>query len=151
MADVLHSSLTGADLHETKGAASAAFGQVPISNGSGGAPFGQLQWTQVGGKPSVPSYSFNDVPVTGASLIKHYLVNSVAGNFSISLTGFTTIHSVFATAISGSLDFGGSGAAFAQVATATISSVTGSVFVLQSGSQINKGTTQPVRVTVIGV
>jgi hypothetical protein len=147
MADVLHSALTGADLHETKGAASAASGQVPIANGSGGAPFGQLQWTQVGGKPSVPSYYLNDVQLTGPTLIKHYTTTASAGLFSVTLTGFSTIHSAFATAISGGTALGT--AAIANVATLTTSSVTGSVLVF-SGSQTNLGTTQAVRVTVIG-
>lgn len=37
-----HANLTGTDLHEIKGASTATAGQVPIANGSGGAPFGTL-------------------------------------------------------------------------------------------------------------
>lgn len=37
-----HSTLTGTDLHEVKGASTATSGQVPIANGTGGAPFGKL-------------------------------------------------------------------------------------------------------------
>lgn len=148
MANVQHSALTGADLHECKGAASAASGQVPIANGSGSAPFSQLQWTQVGGKPSVPSYYLNDVQITGASLIKHYTVTPSSGVFTVAITGFTTIHNVIATCISAGTGLGTD--AIATVRTATTTSVTGSVLVF-SGSQTNLGVAQPVRITVIGV
>ena len=47
MANVPHSSLTGTDLHEIKGASSATTGQVPVANGSGGAPFGKLTHTSL--------------------------------------------------------------------------------------------------------
>jgi hypothetical protein len=39
---VAHSTLTGSELHESKGAAAATLGQVAVANGSGGAPFGTL-------------------------------------------------------------------------------------------------------------
>lgn len=42
MVDKQHSTLTGASLHQIKGAASATLGQVPIGDGAGGAPFGTL-------------------------------------------------------------------------------------------------------------
>lgn len=148
MANVQHSTLTGSDLHECKGAASAASGQVPIANGSGGAPFGVLQWGQVGGKPSVPSYYFNDVQVVTGSLIKHYTVTPVAGVFTVGITGFSTIHNVIATCISAGTGLGTD--AVATVRTATTTSITGSVLVF-SGAQTNLGTNQPVRITVIGV
>lgn len=48
MANVAHSTLTGSDLHEVKGASTATSGQVPIANGSGGAPFGKLTHTSLG-------------------------------------------------------------------------------------------------------
>jgi hypothetical protein len=35
----LHSALTGSDLHEIKGAATATSGQIPVANGAGSAPF----------------------------------------------------------------------------------------------------------------
>jgi hypothetical protein len=37
-----HSGLTGASLHESKGAAAATLGQVAVANGAGAAPFGTL-------------------------------------------------------------------------------------------------------------
>lgn len=37
-----HNTLTGTDLHESKGASTATAGQVAIANGSGNAPFGTL-------------------------------------------------------------------------------------------------------------
>jgi hypothetical protein len=148
VADVLHSALTGADLHESKGAASASLGQVAVANGAGSAPFTSLNWTYIAGKPSVPSYYFNDVQVTGGSLIKHYTVTPSAGVWSQALSGFTTIHNVFATCISAGTGLGTD--AMAVVRTATASSVTGSVLVF-SGSQTNLGTAQAVRITVVGV
>lgn len=42
MANVAHSTLTGADLHEPKGAASAASGTVYIANGSGSGTWGTI-------------------------------------------------------------------------------------------------------------
>lgn len=42
MANVAHSTLTGADLHEPKGAATAASGTVYISNGSGSGAWGTI-------------------------------------------------------------------------------------------------------------
>lgn len=42
MANVAHSTLTGADLHEPKGAAAAASGQVYIANGSGSGAWGSI-------------------------------------------------------------------------------------------------------------
>lgn len=39
---VAHSTLTGTDLHEIKGASTATAGQVPVADGLGGAPFGKV-------------------------------------------------------------------------------------------------------------
>lgn len=147
MADVLHSALTGTDLHESKGAASASSGQVAIANGSGSAPFGTLQWNQVGGKPSVPTYYYNDVAVTGPSIIKHYLVTAASGDFSVAYSGFTTIHNVIATCVSAGTGIGSD--AVAVVRTFSTTSVTGSVIILGTAGN-TLGTTQPVRITVIG-
>lgn len=44
---VSHKDLTGTDLHEIKGASTATSGQVPVSNGAGGAPFGTLTHTSL--------------------------------------------------------------------------------------------------------
>lgn len=147
MANILHKDLTGTDLHEVKGAASAASGTVPKSNGAGSAPFSFIQWDDVQAKPTVPRYFLNDVQITSGTLIKTYTTVASAGTFSVNLTGFTTIHNCFATCISTGTALGT--AAIAQVATFTTATVTGSVLVF-SGSQTNLGTTQVVRVTVIG-
>lgn len=42
MANVQHSALTGADLHEPKGAASASAGQVYVANGAGSGVWSRL-------------------------------------------------------------------------------------------------------------
>jgi hypothetical protein len=44
---VAHKNLTGTDLHEVKGASSAAVGEVPVSDGAGGAPFAKLTHTSL--------------------------------------------------------------------------------------------------------
>lgn len=46
MAQIQHASITDPNIHECKGAASATLGQVPIANGTGGAPFGTLPYTK---------------------------------------------------------------------------------------------------------
>jgi hypothetical protein len=46
MPQVQHASITDPEIHECKGASSATLGQVPISDGVGGAPFGTLPFTK---------------------------------------------------------------------------------------------------------
>lgn len=148
MANMLHSSLTGADLHETKGAAAAASGQVPIANGSGSAPFGYLQWSQINNKPLVPTVYLNDTALTASTIIKHYTVTPAGGVWSVGITGFAAVHNVLVSCISGGSGLGSD--AIATVRSFSTTSATGSVVVL-SASANNLGTNQPVRVTVIGV
>lgn len=150
MANVLHKDLTGADLHEVKGAASAPANSVPKSNGAGSAPFGFIQWGEVQGKPAVPSYFVDDTQITSGMKIRMYNATSTtSGTFSVNLSGFTTVYGAVATVISGGTALGT--AAIAQVATLSTASVTGSVLVF-SGSQTNLATTAlPVKVLVIGV
>lgn len=147
MANILHSSLTGRDLHESKGAASAASGQVAIANGAGSAVFAQLQWGQVGGKPVVPSVYYNNAAVATTPLIKTYTANSEDGAFSVTLSGFSIIHNVIVSCISGGTGIGSD--AVAVVRTFSSTSVTGSVIILGTAGN-TLGTTQPVRITVIG-
>jgi len=202
MADVLHSSLTGADLHESKGASTAASGQVAIATGLGTAVFGNLSYSQLigvpvlatvalsgsyadlvgrpnlsavatsgayadlSGRPSLASVAtsgsyvdlsnkpiipqvFNvNTPLTATPIIKCYFVDCVAGLWSITPTGFTTIHSVQVTTSSGGTTPGG--AAVANLAAYSTSSITGSVIVLgPTGNTL--GTTHQVSVLVIGV
>lgn len=147
MANVQHSSLTGSDLHETKGADTAASGQVPIASGTGTAPFGQLQWTQVGGKPVIVTVYNADVVANTTPLLKTYTVTAVSGVFTAALTGFTTVHNAWATVISGSTTFGST-----QVATiGSISNTQVQGLVVTLANPPVAGTTQTVRVTVLGV
>lgn len=148
MANVLHKDLTGTDLHEVKGAASAPANTVPKSDGAGSAPFSYIQWSDVQSKPAVPSYFLNGTQVTSGMLIKTYTTTASAGVFTVNLTGFTTIHNVFVTCVSGGTALGT--AAVAQVSAVSTTAVTGSVLVF-SGSKTDLGTTQAVKVTVIGV
>lgn len=50
---IQHASITDPDIHETKGASSAAAGTVPIANGSGSAPFGYVDYSTLTGKPTL--------------------------------------------------------------------------------------------------
>lgn len=51
-----HKDIPDAQLHQIKGAASASSGQVPIATGSGTAPFGFLDWSQIANKPTASGY-----------------------------------------------------------------------------------------------
>lgn len=147
MANVQHSALTGSDLHESKGAASAASGQVAIANGAGSAPFGVLQYTQLGATP-IPKLQLNNVASTGQAIIKVYTTTAAAGLWSVTPTGFTTIWAVHAQCLSGSNAIGTT--ATATVATVSTSSITGAN-VVHAASANTIGGTQTVYVTVIGV
>ena len=141
MANVQHSALTGSDLHECKGAAAAASGQVPIANGSGSAPFGQLQYTQLGATP-IPKLQLNNVASTGQAIIKVYTTTAAAGLWSVTPAGFTTIWAVHATAVDGT------NPTVATVATVSTSSITGKNVLTNS---VTPTGTQTTYVTVIGV
>lgn len=147
MANTLHSGLTGSDLHECKGAASAASGQVPVATGSGTAPFTQLSYTQLSNTP-IPKISLNNTDSPGQAKIKVYTTTAAAGLWSVTPTGFTAIWSVQAQCLSGSQALGTT--ATATVATATTSSITGAN-VVHAASANTIGGTQTVYVTVIGV
>lgn len=147
MANVQHSALTGGDLHECKGAASAASGQVPIANGSGSAPFGILQYTQLGATP-IPKLQLNNVDSAGQAKIKVYTTTAAAGLWSVTPSGFTTIWAVHAQCLSGSQAIGTT--ATATVATVSTSSITGANVVHSASANAISGT-QTVYVTVIGV
>jgi hypothetical protein len=147
MANVQHSTLTGSDLHESKGAASASSGQVAIANGAGSAPFGVLQYTQLGATP-IPKLQLNNVASTGQAIIKVYTTTAAAGLWSVTPTGFTTIWAVHAQCLSGSQAIGTT--ATATVATVSTSSITGANVVHSASANAISGT-QTVYVTVIGV
>lgn len=141
MANVQHSSLTGSDLHESKGAASAASGTVAIANGAGSAPFGILQYTQLGATP-LPKLQLNNVASTGQAIIKVYTTTAAAGLWTVTPSGFTTIWAVHATAIDAT------NPTVATVATVSTSSITGKNVLTNS---VTPTGTQTTYVTVIGV
>ncbi len=146
MADVLHSSLTGADLHESKGAATAALGQVAVANGAGQAPFSNLSYSYLTGTPVTPQQFFNGSAVSAGPKILNYIITAVAGNWSQAITGITTLHGAQATVVSGNSGF--ATAYVATVNTATTATITGQV-VKADGTAL--GTTQTVYLTVYGV
>ena len=200
MANVLHSTLTGADLHESKGAANAVAGQVAVATGSGTAVFGYLNYTQIAGtptlapvaisgayadltgkpvlatvatsgayadltgkpvlaavatsgsyvdltnKPVIPAVYSEGTLLTTTPLIKTYTVAAVGGLWSFSMTGFTTIRGVQATAVNVGGTVGAT--AVASVTAASTTGVTGNVALLTNPPVL--GTTQTVYVTVMG-
>lgn len=146
MADVLHSNLTGSDLHECKGASTASLGQVPVANGAGGAPFTQLSYNYISGTPVTPTMYINGTAATGSPKILNYILTASSGSWSQSITGITTLYGVQATCVSATP---GTGNAFiATVNTATTTTITGQVL-SAAGSAL--GTSQIVYLTVFGV
>jgi len=144
MADVLHSSLTGADLHESKGAASASLGQVAVANGAGSAPFTNLSYTYLTNTPVTPTQYFNGTAVPGSPKILTYIVTASSGSWSQAITGITTLHGVQATAVGGSTY---ATAAIATVASATTATISGNVII---NGALGTGSTT-VYLTVCGV
>lgn len=146
MADILHSTLTGADLHECKGAATASLGQVPVANGAGSAPFAQLSYNYLANTPVTPTMYLNGAEVAGRPKVLSYIVTASSGSWSQAITGITTLHGVQATVVSPTSGF--STAYVATVNTATTATITGQV-VKADGTSL--GTTQTVYLTVFGV
>lgn len=141
MANTLHSTLTGSDLHECKGAASASLGTVMRANGDGTATFQSLAYTYITGKPTL---IFNGTTLTTVPIVAHYQVTASGGVFTQAISGFTTIHSVQVTAVN-------SGGTYATTALAGLTSVSTSSI---SGTVVVNGalgTTQQVYLTVHGV
>lgn len=92
----LHKDLTGADLHEIKGASTATSNQIPIANGLGGAPFTTPPYSFV----KVGWYDYNDLttqttPIALAVIgTKYDLTNDAAGpntNTSFGLPGVANL------------------------------------------------------------
>lgn len=89
----LHSVLTGADLHETKGAATATSGQYLTANGDGTATFKTIATAQVGW------YDYNDTATAGTPIaltagVKSDLTNNTLGvntNTSFGIPGVANI------------------------------------------------------------
>ncbi len=146
MADVLHSALTGSDLHESKGAAAASLGQVAVANGAGSAPFTNLDYSYLANRPVTPTVFFNGSAVSGSPKILTYLVTATGGSWSQAISGITTLHGVQATTVSATA--GASTAYVATINTATTATITGQV-VKADGTAL--GSTQTVYLTVFGV
>lgn len=142
MADVLHSSLTGADLHESKGAASASAGQVAVATGAGTAVFTQLAYANLSGVPTLPAFSLNGASSVSAPIVKVYTTVASVGLWSVALTGFTTVWGVWATALDATTP------TVSTVATVSTTTVTGKNVVTNSTTPSGTQTTQ---VLVIGV
>lgn len=141
MANVQHSTLTGTDLHECKGADVAALGTVPVANGVGSAPFTTLSYLQLSNTP-LPKLQLNNTASAGQAIIKVYTTTAAAGLWSVAPTGFTTIWAVHATALDAT------NPTVATVATVSTSSITGKNVLTNS---VTPTGTQTTYVTVIGV
>lgn len=146
MATVTHSQLTGSNLHECKGAATATAGQVPVALGNGKAEFKQLPYSAIANTPVTPSTVFNGTTVSVNPKILHFITTASMGNWSVALNGLTTLHGVQATCVSNTS--GAANAFKATVNTATSINITGQV-VSANGSTL--GTGQTVYVTVFGI
>lgn len=145
MANVQHSALTGSDLHECKGAASAAPGQVPVANGSGSAPFAQLSYTQLSNRPNTIQFQEGTSVITGAKMAT-FKVQCTAGVWNVALSGFTTIYSAQATCTDGAE------IAVAAITTISPTSITGKVATLDTtAGTVALGTSQYVYVVVWGL
>lgn len=142
MADVLHSALTGSDLHESKGAATASLGQVAVATGTGSAVFTALSYAYLTGTPTLPAFNLNGGAVATAPLIKLYTTVAAAGLWTVTPTGFTTIWGVHATALDAT------NPTVATVATVSTSSITGKNTLTNS---VTPTGTQTTHVIVIGV
>lgn len=146
MADVLHKNLSGADLHECKGADTASLGQVPVATGLGNTVFTNLEYAYVNGLPIISKPYFNGGAVTGAPKTLNYIITASSGAWSQAVIGISTLHGVQVTVVSGTA--GASSAYVATVNTATTATITGQV-VKVDGTAL--GTTQTVYLTVYGV
>lgn len=141
MANVQHSALTGADLHECKGADTAPVGTVPVATGAGTAVFQTLSYTQLSNTP-IAKPQLNSVTPAGQVMIKVYTATASAGAWSVTPVGFSTIWAVHATAVDAT------NPTVATVATISTSSITGKNVLTNS---VTPAGTQTTYVTVIGV
>ena len=149
MANILHSKLTGVDLHEIKGAATAASFTIPIANGAGSTPFGFVSYNNITDKPNVPKVFYNNVEVVGSKT--HIVTLTASGGLwtaNISPLGFSTVYGVWATAIAGGTALGT--ACSVNVASVSTTAITGSV-IIHSGSTNTLGTTQTIQLVIMGV
>lgn len=141
MANVLHSQLTGSDLHECKGAAAASSGQVPIATGSGTAVFGALSYAQLSGTP-IAKPMLDETTPSEQVIMKTYSVTPVAGAWTATLTGFTTVWAVYASVYNATTP------TVSTVSTVSATTVTGKNVATNS---VTPGGTDVVHLTVIGV
>ena len=74
----LHSTLTGTDLHETKGAATATSGQYLTANGDGTATFKTIPTAQVGWYDNADSFTAG-TPIALTAGVKADLTNNNLG------------------------------------------------------------------------
>lgn len=69
MANVQHASLTGADLHEPKGADSASVDTVYVSDGAGSGAWSKLDMDSLTSHREVLTITFNDIGTAGSVYI----------------------------------------------------------------------------------
>lgn len=146
MANVLHSQLTGTDLHETKGASTATVGQVPVANGTGSAPFGFLSYNKLTEAPIVKPFLNGTTPSQIVRMSVYTTTSGASGIFSVAPLGYSAIWAVFATAVDNVETLG----VVATVKVATTSAVSG-VTVTQAAAANTAKVGVPVQVIVIGI
>lgn len=89
----LHSTLTGADLHETKGAATATSGQYLTANGDGTATFKTIAVAQTGWYDNADSFTAG-TPIALTAGVKADLTNNNLGvdtNLNFGVPGLANI------------------------------------------------------------
>lgn len=97
MANVQHSSMTGSDLHEPKGVASASTNQVYVSNGSGSGTWQKIGVSQIdtssikNANKEFLNLFLDDIGVAGS----HYIVSPIDATI-------TKAYSVIGTTLAGS-------------------------------------------------
>lgn len=142
MANKLHSSLTGADLHESKGAATAASGEVAVATGSGQALFQALSYNQLVDVP-VGEVQFNGDNLSGPVKIRTYTLPAVDGKWSVTSIGLGFTWNIIATSAGDK--------SFTTVDTFVGNTATGTVYVIGEGGAFVVGGTQTVYVTFFGL
>jgi len=105
MADVLHKDLTGADLHEPKGAAAASSGQVYVANGAGSGAWTSLDLPSGTFRVTVTTFTASGTWTKPSNLFaaKVHVVGGGGGGSAGGTTSFGSILSVSG----GSLNTGG--------------------------------------------
>ena len=141
MANVAHASLTGADLHEPKGAASATSGQVYVANGAGSGT-----WTDINNQNKIfVHYTFENISTAGSQ----WVVPGIAGDV-------TKIHSVLHGAIASAdcgltFEIGGTAMTSSAITITQVGSAAGDVDTSSPSANNTITADQPIEIISDGL